>query len=130
MLEKLWLLKRLERAGAWKHIYVMLFVTLGFVLFDGADVREALGTMAAMFGAGEYPLATAEAVYCLKSFGPMLLLAAIGSTPLPARLWAGAEERWGRAMAAAQPAALMLLLILCTAYLADGSFNPFLYFRF
>ena len=29
-----------------------------------------------------------------------------------------------------QPAVLLALLLVCTAYLVDGSFNPFLYFRF
>ena len=33
-------------------------------------------------------------------------------------------------LSVAEPVALVLLLAVCTAYLVDGSFNPFLYFRF
>ena len=62
----------------------------------------------------------------------MLLLAVLGATPLPKRLLARLRQNrvCGAILDAAEPFALVALLALCTAYLIDGSFNPFLYFRF
>ena len=62
----------------------------------------------------------------------MLLMAILGATPIPARLM----ERWrrsrlgGRLQTLTEAPALAALLLVNTAYLVDGSFNPFLYFRF
>ncbi len=132
VLEKQWLLKLLEKAGAVRHIYVMLVVMLSFVLFDGASITDAGHTIAAMFGGGGYPLISTEAVYYLKSYGVLLIIGAIGATPAPANALRAMEKRpIGKGILdAAEPVFLMLLLIVCTAYLVDGSFNPFLYFRF
>ena len=73
-----------------------------------------------------------EALYYLRSYTVPLIIAAIGATPLPKRIKAKLEAtRVGGAITAiAEPVALAALLCLCTAYLIDGSFNPFLYFRF
>ena len=61
----------------------------------------------------------------------MLLIAALGSTPLPAALCRRiAAGRAGRVLDALEPAALLALLAVCTAFLVSGSANPFLYFRF
>ena len=58
----------------------------------------------------------------------LLVVAVIGATPLPGKLWK--QIRPTRVGAVAEIAGQVLLLLLCTAYLVDGSFNPFLYFRF
>ena len=62
----------------------------------------------------------------------VLLLAVLGATPLPKRLLARLRQNrvCGAILDAAEPFTLVALLALCTAYLIDGSFNPFLYFRF
>ena len=61
-----------------------------------------------------------------------LLIAAVGATPLPKIALARLREGTAGARIAniLQPLALLVLLLACTAYLVDGSFNPFLYFRF
>lgn len=134
VIEKLLIGKALEKSKVWRHVYVMLIVILGFVLFNATDVREAGQYIAAMFGFGGVPMISMEFVYYLRSFGFVLLLAVIGSTPLPKLLVekAAASEkavcRW--ILAVAEPVLLLTLLLLTTAYLVDGSFNPFLYFRF
>ena len=115
-----------------RRIYVLLVVVLGFVLFNAADMNQAASDIAGMFGFGGVPLVTAETLYYLRSYGVVLILALIGSTPvvrdLAKRLASGA--RTARLTAVLEPAVLAVLLLLCTAYLVDGSFNPFLYFRF
>ena len=61
-----------------------------------------------------------------------IIIAIIGATPYPTRWMNRLSEgpKTGRVLAVAAPVALMALLAVVTAYLVDGSFNPFLYFRF
>lgn len=131
-LEKLWLGKWLERHAALSHLYLLVAVLLGFVLFNAADLTQALGDLGGLFGAGGLPLLSREALYELRSNAPVLLLAVIGATPLPKKLMTrlAATPVGGRCLAVAEPVALTALLLVMTAYLVDGSFNPFLYFRF
>lgn len=138
VIEKLWLGKALEKSKVWLHGYVMLIVILGFVLFNATDVREAGQYIAAMFGFGGVPVISAEFVYYLHSFSFVLLAAVVGSTPLPKRVAEKVAEKVAASeksvckwiLAMAEPVLLVVLLLLTTAYLVDGSFNPFLYFRF
>ena len=130
--EKLFLLRGLKKLRVLNHIYVLLFVTLGFVLFDADSIRDAATSVCAMFGGGGLPLVGQESLYALRSGAVLLLRAAVGATPLPQRLITAAQQKTaGRAvLAVLEPVGLCLLLAVCTAFLVDGSFNPFLYFRF
>ncbi|MDY5100369.1 MAG: MBOAT family O-acyltransferase [Oscillospiraceae bacterium] len=132
MVEKLWLGKHLKGHSVLSHLYVLLAVVISFVIFDAASLSEAGHSIAALFGLGGYPLFSAEAVYYLKSYALLLLAAAVGATPAMARLCGriGGNERGRRALNALEPAAELLLLLAATGYMVDGSFNPFLYFRF
>ncbi len=134
ILEKLFLGKYLERSRIWRHIYVMLVVILGFVLFNATDISEAGSYIAAMFGLGGVPLSSAEFTHYLYSYGLILVLAIIGSTPLPKLLFAKIATDKNKAVTYAldigEILLMLVLLLLVTAYLVDGSFNPFLYFRF
>ena len=108
------------------NAYVMLVVVLSFVLFNASNLSQAGQDLAGMLGRAGLPLVTAESLYQLKSFAVLFLLGILGATPLP--------KKWGEAMAQKaswlDAAAMLALLLVCTAYLVDGSFNPFLYFRF
>ena len=130
--EKLFLLPALKRGSVLPHVYVLLAVTLGFVLFDASSMSDALHRLGALFGVGAAPGLGTEAVYMLRSYGVVLGLAVLGATPLPAKLLKKARETKPLApvMAVAAPLGTLALLALCTAFLVDGSFNPFLYFRF
>ena len=122
----------LQRTHVLKHVYTLLLVTLSFVLFNADSVSEAVSQLGAMFGAGGLPLVSTEGVYYLKSYAGTFLFAAIGATPLVSN----AISRFGKtrfgaqALTVLQPLVMLALLAACTAFLVDGSFNPFLYFRF
>ena len=130
--EKLFLLRGLQKLHVLNHVYVLLFVTLGFVLFDASSVQDAAQSIRAMFGGGGLPLVSAESLYELHSCTVLLLLAVAGATPLAKSLCAAVQRsRAGKtALAVLEPVGLTALLAVCTAFLVDGSFNPFLYFRF
>lgn len=130
ILEKLVLLRFLEKHRIFGHVYLLLAVVFGFVLFDASTLSGAWDCIRGMLGLGGLPIASAEGVYLLKSNALLLILAALGATPLPKRIAKALEARCPKAAALLHPAALCALLLICTAYLVDGSYNPFLYFRF
>nr|MBQ8244472.1 MBOAT family protein [Oscillospiraceae bacterium] len=111
-----------------RHGYTMLIVVLGFVLFNADSLSQAGSDLAAMFGFGGLPLATAHTLYCLRSFAPLFAVACFGATPVPKRVSTALSK--GRFWPAAELFLLAALLLISTAYLVDGSFSPFLYFRF
>ena len=118
--------------GVLRRIYTLLIVMIGFILFNAANLKEALTDIGGLVGIGGVPLVSAETLYYLRSYAVVLVLGIVGATPLVKntanKLCAGKVT--GRIMAIAEPIVLIALLALCTAYLVDGSFNPFLYFRF
>ena len=80
-----------------------------------------------MFGVGGVPLADGAFGYYLHSYLPVLCAAVLASTPLGVSLFQKLGTRTRQVLCA-----LLVLtgLVLCTAYLVDGTYNPFLYFRF
>ena len=130
--EKLWYGRALAETRIFKHLYVLLLIVVSFVLFDAASVQDALRTIAALFGLGGLPLTDPLSRYYLDSYSGVFLIAAVGATPLPAAIVRQLSESklGGKLLSVLEPAALLALLAAVTAYLVDGSFNPFLYFRF
>ena len=126
------LLPVLEKHRVLGHVYTLFFVTLGFVLFDADSAAQAVSRISAMLGAGGLPLSSAQAVYYLKSYGPLLVLGILCATPLPKMIVAKLRKSKGAATAldVLEPLCVLIPLLLGTAFLVDGSFNPFLYFRF
>ncbi len=127
--EKFALLPKLQKHPAIGRVYTLLFVLLGFVLFDAPSLSAAASRIAGLFGGAG---AGVESLYYLRSYAVVLLLAVLGATPLPKRLLARLRQNrvCGVLLDVLEPIVLVALLALCTAYLIDGSFNPFLYFRF
>ena len=108
------------------NAYVMLVVLLSFVLFNAESLSQAGADLTGMFGLAGLPVVTTEALYELRSFAVLFLLGILGATPWP--------KKWGETLVQKahwlDAAAMLALLLVCTSYLVDGSFNPFLYFRF
>lgn len=127
MVEK-WVPALQKLPGIFRHGYVLLAVMLSFVLFNGESLSQAAADIGGLLGIGGVPLVSAPAVYYLKSYGLLFLLGILGSTPVVKDF----AVRIGQTKAGAvlEPMLLIFLLLVCTAYLVDGSFSPFLYFRF
>ena len=106
----------------------MLAVTLGFVLFNAESLQQCGQDIACLFGFGKLPFVTAETVYYLKSYAVLFVIGMVGATPLVRNL----SRRVGDTKVGMilEPVLCIILLLICTAYLVDGSFSPFLYFRF
>ena len=128
-LEKLWLGRLMEKLPGWLvRIPVLAVLLVSFVLFNADSLSQALSDTAGMFGLGGLPLTSADTLYHLRSYGPLLLLAMVGATPLPRNAVRRLEG--SRVLPWLEPVALCALLLAVTAFLVGGSFNPFLYFRF
>jgi len=130
--EKLWYGRALAKTRVFKHIYVLLLVIVSFVLFDANSVGEAAAAIGGLFGAAGVSAVNPISLYYLRSFAVVFLIGIVGATPLPKRI----VEQLGSTRAGAmvvdvlEPLVLVSVLAVSTGYLVDGSFNPFLYFRF
>ncbi|MBR6738962.1 MAG: MBOAT family protein [Oscillospiraceae bacterium] len=127
VVEKFWLLAILDKLPrVLGHIYGLTLILLGWVIFAVEDMSALGGYFGAMFG-GSSMLVDNAARYYLMNYLPVLGIAALAATPLGAKLWAKLDAR---VRAVALPLAMLAGLVLATAYLVDGTYNPFLYFRF
>ncbi len=131
VVEKFGLLKILEKFKVLNHVYVLFFVVLSFVLFNGADTQGAIADIGRLFGVG---VATSgeSVLYYLKSYAFIFIIAIIGATPIPKLAVAKLRENQvaNKVINVLEPVVLAGMLLIVTAFLVDGSFNPFLYFRF
>jgi len=133
IIEKCFLKKLLNQLPlAAQHLYTLFFITVSFVLFNADGMGECIENFKGMFGLNNIPLISAETAYYLKSYGLVLAIAAIGATPLVKDLAGKIRSRRNgrKILNIFEPLVHILLLLLITGYLIDGSFNPFLYFRF
>ena len=114
-------LEKLPKGLGW--CYTMLLVAVGWVFFASKDLTAALAYLKVLFGgvSGRQ----AGQLLCWLPLGAAGVLAA---TPLAAGLWRRWENR--RWMPWLEAALCLLGLLLSTASLVSGSYNPFLYFRF
>ena len=132
IVEKQFLLKFLNRSHVLSRIYLLFAVSISFVIFGSETLSVAGDRILAMLGLGGIPFVTEESLYQLRSFALILISAAIGATPLPKKLYEYLSKKpfVQKVLVFTEPSTLILLLTVVTAYLVDGSFNPFLYFRF
>ena len=132
MIEKRWLTPYLKKHKGIAHVYVILVTLINFVLFNAADMTQFAGDLAGMFGLAGVPLVTGQTLYYLRSYLVVLVVGIIGSTPVvkTALERLRRSEKADRVLNLLEPVFLLGLVVLMTAYLVDGSFNPFLYFRF
>ena len=127
LLEK-WIPALQKLPAVLRHGYVLLAVVISFVLFNAESFAQAGGDLAGMFGFAGVPLVTAETLYYLKSYAVLFLFGFVGATPVVKQL--GLKVGNTRVGAVLEILVVIGLLLVCTGYLVDGSFSPFLYFRF
>ena len=134
-LERAFLGKLLQRAPAVVgHVWTLAIAVFSFYLFvfDGSvatlDLSHALSYGAAMFGGA--PLASGALWYELSRNALLLVALCLAATPLPKRLATRLRDRAPAFSEALTIVLSLAALVLCTAYLVDSSYNPFLYFRF
>lgn len=130
ILERLFLGKLLERLPKIiSTAYAFILVVFGWVLFDVEGLGGALGYMHAMVG-GNGVLVDSTAQYLLSSYLLMFAICIFAATDWFSRLSKLLYTKLPRVLPFAEPACQLVLMLMCTAYLVDATYNPFLYFRF
>ena len=129
IIEKIFLLKYLQKLPKIIGIiYTNLIVMISFIIFNGEGVTQIVENIGGLIGIGNIPMFSLESIYYAKSYAVMIIVGCIGATPI-LRNWIN-HEKLRKLQNVLEPIFLCVILILCTSYIIDGSFNPFLYFRF
>lgn len=131
LIEKIILKKYLSKTPTIiKHLYVLFIVLLSFIIFSTDTPREALTTIANLFSTKTF--INSGTIYYLNSYLPLIIIAIIGATPLIKNILNKLKSHpiINPLLNILEPLILLFILIVCTAYLIDSSYNPFLYFRF
>lgn len=131
IMEKTWLLKALQKLPrAVSHIYALLVIYFGWLLFAWEDIHGHRIYLKAMAGIGSGGLISRESLYLLVSNIGLLFIMVVGCTSLPKRLVTKCMKKDGIVTSLCMSIYVAGILLLSIAYLVNGTYNPFLYFRF
>lgn len=113
-----------------RHIYSIVLVVIGWVLFFSSSFGQAADYIRVMFGAGAHGFADRESMYLLTSNLILWLILIFGSTPLVHFRYEHMlrSKKWNTTII--NSVVYVALFIVCIAYLVTETYNPFLYFRF
>lgn len=115
-----------------KHMYMLIVIAVSFLIFKIEDMHILQQNLISLIHSSSATVNTELYRYVIRNRAVLLIVSVIGTTPLPKMLWNCYVQRAKKRILAdiTSIIGVVLLLLLCTAYLIDGSFNPFLYFRF
>ena len=115
-----------------KHMYMLIVIAVSFLIFKTEDMHILQQNLISLIHSSSVTVNTELHRYVIRNRAVLLIVSVIGTTPLPKMLWNCYVQRAKKMILAdiTSIIGVVLLLLLCTAYLIDGSFNPFLYFRF
>ena len=131
IMEKTWLLKLLDKIPrVFSHIYALVVVYFGWLLFAWEDIHGHRVYMKAMLGMAGAGVVNKESLYLLVSNALLMVIMAIGCTSLPKYLAKKVTKKDGIGASLCMSVYVAVILLLSIAYLVNGTYNPFLYFRF
>ena len=115
-----------------QHIYAKFFIIISFVIFNNENIKDLWSSLYNMFNFRGLDLYNDFSTYYLKSYTVLLIVSVIGATPILKNIIQKINKNvTGQKVISTINSILnIVLLVVVTAYLIDGSFNPFLYFRF
>ena len=139
--ERLGLARVLALVGRWlAHTYTLLIVIIGWVFFRADTLPGAIGYLKAMAGFGRgNGLEYNAGLYLDNELKLILVLAMVAATPIGSKLAKMAASRGqGQApvsgsgwwLSVAGNLYLATIFVVSASYLAAGTYNPFIYFRF
>lgn len=129
ILEKIFILKMLDKAGKiCSHIYAIVLILIGWVIFAFEDLSKIGMYLQAMFNVNNF--INNETLYYLRNYGGIAIIGIICSIALVKKLIDKLNKFTNKSCKVVEIIMYMMILILCTANLVSDSFNPFLYFRF
>ena len=127
-IEKKLLLRFMKRWPGWlRHIYSLLFIVIGWVIFACDNMGQLWAYMQAMFGVN-VSLVSDMAVYDLINYAPLLIILGVAATSAAHVI--GRRVRHKKFGRIAPVFITVAILALVLPMLIRDSYNPFLYFRF
>lgn len=131
LIEKLYIGKYLKKTKVFKYIYSLLIIIIGFLIFNTTNVSDIINSVKNMFLINKIPFYSLETLYYLRSNLVLLIVSILAATPLFKNIVLKVKKtKFKVVVDVLEPIVYIILLTLCTAFLIDASFNPFLYFRF
>lgn len=131
IMEKTWLLKLLDKIPrVFSHIYALVVIYFGWLLFAWEDIHGHRVYMKAMLGMAGAEVVNKESLYLLVSNALLMVIMTIGCTSLPKYLAEKVTKKDGIGASLCMSVYVAVILLLSIAYLVNGTYNPFLYFRF
>lgn len=128
LIEKKYLSTLLNKYKIWSHVYVVFIVLISFVVFNVASLSEFFEMMKGMFIPGYLVISNVESVYLALSYCQIVVIAMVGSGPFVKDVYHKYNEHL--LFEIIEVIGLIILSVLVISCLVDGSYNPFLYFRF
>lgn len=130
-LEKMFLLKWLDKIHPLlRNIYSFVLVIIGWVLFEFEHVPQILCFIGMMFGVGVNKVIDSRTIYYLYTNAVLFVIMILASTSIPRRMLNIFKDKFEKQSTVALPLLYLGMIFICTAYLVNESYNPFLYFRF
>lgn len=131
VIEKLGLLKLLQKLpSVLSHIYALIVIYCGWLLFAWEDIAHHRIFVKAMAGMTDAGFISKNTMYMVASNAILLFLLIIGSTNLPARAGTWICSKNETLSNILKTLFLIVVFMVSIAYLVNGTYNPFLYFRF
>lgn len=130
ILEKLFLQELLNVLPKFiQHIYLMIIVILGWVIFSQPNLTSAIEYIKIMLGIGNYPLYNGYTNFYISQYGLILIVAIIASIPV-VKYIKKISNKTMKIIVVSKPILVIVSFLLVTIYLVNSTFNPFIYFNF
>ena len=110
-------------------LYTFLLVVFGWVLFETDSLSHALSYFKAMFGSSGV-LVDTSSKYLFFTNILLFVLCLIGSTEIFQKVLAKLKAKSLNFVSYAAPVIQLVIMLICTSFLVNATYNPFLYFRF
>ena len=129
IIEKLFLEKYLTLDRVFiGRLYVLFLVMISFIIFNAESIPQIIKNIGGILGITSNSLISTESLYYLKSYFLVIIIAILGATPIFSKI--ATKNKISKIANFLEPAYLLIILVTCTSYIINSSFNPFLYFRF
>lgn len=130
VLERAFLQKVLNRLpGFIQHIYLMIIVIFGWVIFSQPNLTSAIQYIKIMLGIGTYSLYNGYTSFYISQYGLILIVAIIASIPI-VKYIKKISNKTMKIIVVSKPILVIVSFLLVTIYLVNSTFNPFIYFNF
>ena len=131
ILERLFLGNWLKKIPAVLQVaYSFILVVFGWILFEFDKLSNVWIFFKAMFGGNALGFANADTLYYLLSYILVFAICIFFSSDVSQKLALKIKAKFPKVWEYSTPVVCIIVLLICTAYLADATYNPFLYFRF